>query len=87
MMTFNCTDLVTSKTFDIQNTLEMQLFQKKNAPSEHNWTLSISGATVISDSYPIDRSMERYFRRLSVHFSALKMGRNNEVYTMGREER
>ena len=49
-------------------------FRQKNAPSEQNWTLSIYGATVISDSYPIDRSMERYLRRLSVHFLALKMG-------------
>ena len=67
-------DLVTSKISISKIPRKYSCFRQKTAISEHNWTLSISGLTVISDNYPIDRSMERYLRRISVHFFALKMG-------------
>ena len=58
---------------------EYSCFRQKNVFSDHNWTLLISGPTVISGSYLPNRSVEHYLRRGNVHFLALKTDGNNEV--------
>ncbi len=58
---------------------EYSCFRQKNVFSDYNWTLLIFWPIVISDSYPLNRAIEHYFRRRNVHFLALKMDGNNEV--------
>jgi len=59
---------------------EYSCFRQKNTLSDKNWILSISGQIVISDSYLPPVQLSTILIRRNVHFLALKMGGNNEVY-------